>query len=497
MSELASKVVDSSKIRKAVQSHIPLSITTYTLPHEMSDYMAQVLTEFLKELNQEHMTEYLVYCLNELITNAKKANTKRVYFAAKHLDIHNKNDYEEGLKTFKADTLDNIRYYLSMQKDAGYYIKFIMQNSADKLKLEVRNNAELTVFEYKRIHDKVVRANEYTSMDQAFEEIIDDSEGAGLGLIIMILMLRKIGLTEDNYQVLCENGETICRLVLPFSKNTVQTYSDLAEQILPMIEEVPPFPENISTINAMLNNPDVKLSEIAAQISSDVSLTADLLKLVNSAAFSLQKQCTSIAESVKLVGLRGIRNLLYSVGTISSLGGSEADAKVLWDHSAKVAFYAYNLSRNFFPFKREVIEDSYVCGLLHDMGKIIFQTAHPNMLEHFQRICREKSTDKLFFEKISAGMNHSEIGARIAEKWSFPEVITSTIRYHHDPMEAPQKFRNTASVVYLADMLCRYQDGEVEFYQFDPMVLAAFSIRNEEHLKVLAAKLSKSYSKEH
>ena len=75
--------LSTAKIQKAVQAEVPLSITTYTLPHQMELYMAEVLTAFLKELNQEAMCEYLIYCLNELTTNAKKANTKRIYFKEK------------------------------------------------------------------------------------------------------------------------------------------------------------------------------------------------------------------------------------------------------------------------------------------------------------------------------------------------------------------------------------------------------------------------------
>ncbi|WP_242457250.1 hypothetical protein [Treponema zioleckii] len=69
----------------AIRAGIPLSITTYTLPHEMEMYMEDVLTAFLQEMEQPQMIEYLKYCLNELITNAKKANTKRIYFKEKKL----------------------------------------------------------------------------------------------------------------------------------------------------------------------------------------------------------------------------------------------------------------------------------------------------------------------------------------------------------------------------------------------------------------------------
>ena len=85
--------LDNSKIKMAIRAGIPLSITTYTLPREMADYMEQVLTSFLSELGQEHMGSYLRYCLNELVTNAKKANTKRIYFKEKNLNLFDDSDY--------------------------------------------------------------------------------------------------------------------------------------------------------------------------------------------------------------------------------------------------------------------------------------------------------------------------------------------------------------------------------------------------------------------
>ena len=105
--------VDVEKIRMSIESGIPLTISTYTLPHEMELYIEEVLRVFLNELNQSQMFDYLSYCLEELINNAKKANTKRVYFEEKGLDIQNPSDYERGMKSFKNDTISNINHYLN------------------------------------------------------------------------------------------------------------------------------------------------------------------------------------------------------------------------------------------------------------------------------------------------------------------------------------------------------------------------------------------------
>lgn len=497
MSQGHKVTIDLSKIRMAIQAGIPLSITTYTLPHEMEVYMGDVLTAFLNELNQGQMVEYLNYCLEELINNAKKANTKRVYFEDKHLDISKQHDYEVGMQNFKSDTLNNLKYYLSRQKKEGLYIKLILQTRNNKIKIEVRNNVELTVFEYKRIHDKLSRAQQYTSVDEVLNQILDESEGAGLGLIIMILMLEKIGLTEDNYQVLCENGETITRLILPLNEKTQKDISLLSHEFVKLIDELPQFPDNITQINRLLNDPDSKMSDIAMHISNDVTLTGELLKLVNSAAFALASPCRSISDAVKLVGLRGIRNLLYSIGSMQNLMVvADKDKKEMWTHAYRVAFYSYNLARNFCsgPADRNVIEDSYVCGLLHDMGKIIFETAHPDLIEKVHAVCEKKGISADLFEKLVAGVNHGEIGALIAEKWNFPDVIVNVIRYHHAPEEAPKEMYKVTSLVYLADMMAHYTDKTVDYYQFDPEILAMFKITSEDQVKKIVERMEKAFS---
>ena len=83
------------------------------------------------------MTEYIIYSMNELITNAKKANTKRIYFKEKDLDINDQDDYDLGMKTFKNDTMSNIKYYLNKQKEDGYFVKLVLQAKEDTIIIEI------------------------------------------------------------------------------------------------------------------------------------------------------------------------------------------------------------------------------------------------------------------------------------------------------------------------------------------------------------------------
>ena len=108
MSELDEQLqLDREKIKTSVSLQLPIEITSYTLPRNTEAYIRSVMETFLDECHQEHLKEYLNFCLSELLTNAKKANTKRVYFKEKNLDINNKDDYEKGMENFKVETLTN------------------------------------------------------------------------------------------------------------------------------------------------------------------------------------------------------------------------------------------------------------------------------------------------------------------------------------------------------------------------------------------------------
>ena len=190
-------------------------MTTYTLPRGTETRMAHKLTAFLSRFQMEALADRLWYCVEELMVNAKKANTKRVYFWEKQLDLTNAADYGKGMLSFKEDTFGDIDRYLRLQKEAKLYVKLILQKKPDAIEIEVRNNAELLPIEYRRMHDKIARGDQYDAED-AFNQA-DETEGAGLGLSIIVLSLKQIGLTDENLSIASEKGKTSVRLCLPLS----------------------------------------------------------------------------------------------------------------------------------------------------------------------------------------------------------------------------------------------------------------------------------------
>ncbi|MDR2767349.1 MAG: hypothetical protein LBB82_03380 [Treponema sp.] len=215
MTDFDEVVVDESKVTRAIRMEVPLIMTTYTLPRKVEKYIEQVVGIFLEHTKQSRLRDNIIYCIQELVVNAKKANTKRVYFVEKGLDLNDENDYREGMATFKDETLANINYYLELQRQQGLYVKLILHLKDNMITIEVRNNAMITAAELERIRGRILQARQYNDIDEAMMKLLDDTEGAGLGLVILVLMMKKLGLGEESFDILRSSAETIARIVIP------------------------------------------------------------------------------------------------------------------------------------------------------------------------------------------------------------------------------------------------------------------------------------------
>ena len=481
------------KIKQSVRMSVPLTVTTYKLPHETEEQIDEILAAYLDELGQSNLKDHLSYCLKELAVNAKKANTKRVYFDEKKLDLRNKDDYVVGMKKFKEETLDNHDYWLELQKKRGLYIKFLFHPKGRNFRISIKNNVEITRKEQMRVYDRIARSRAFETLEEAFAEVLDDSEGAGLGIVILVLMLRKMGLDEDAYEIEGDEGVTTASITIPINEVKLEKLDMLINQIVEEIDRLPQFPENIVAIQRLINDPKSEISDIARKISTDPSLTADLLKTVNSAQFMLPNKVDNIVDAVKMLGLRGVKNMLFSYGTEKML--NLPSHPELWDHAHRVAFYSFTLARQITRSK-DIIDDAYVGGILHDIGKIVFSAVHPDLLEKIRNFSSTRDISPGLFEDLSAGYNHAEIGAKIAEKWNFSDSLIEAIRYHHEPAACRPEHRLIVYCVYLGNAIIGYESGEVHYEILDHTILSKFRITSEDQFKEVQHRLSADYSAE-
>lgn len=202
-----------AKVKVAAKEKEAIKVSTFSINREDEETVNNILLAILEATDQAHLMSYLSYSVLELLANANKANAKRVYFKEKNLDINNPEDYNDGMLTFSTDITVNKQHYQELSEAQNMYINLDIKVD-ENISVEVTNKAQLTEIELKRINEKLERAKIYNSMDEALTDI-DRTEGSGLGLIIIVLMLKQLGLGRDNLKFETADGITKFSISIP------------------------------------------------------------------------------------------------------------------------------------------------------------------------------------------------------------------------------------------------------------------------------------------
>ena len=225
--------------------------------------------------------------------------------------------------------------------------------------------------------------------------------------------------------------------------------------ILEQIDLLAPIPAIASQIMTKSDDPDSSLSEIADLIANDPALTANLLKICNSAYFSLPRKVESVKDAVAWVGLDQIVELVLtnsvSVSFNKGLEGYGLGEGELWRHAVTSAYIAKSLAQRYGASQNKHL--IFTAALLKDIGKLIlgrfvaFSFEKINILVHSQGYSFNDAEKKII------GMNHEELGAMVGQKWSFSEKLIYMIRHHHLTNESARQDPET-TLIYLADIIC-------------------------------------------
>ncbi len=227
------------------------------------------------------------------------------------------------------------------------------------------------------------------------------------------------------------------------------------EKILEKIKEVPAFPTNSARILNKINNMESHITDIAREIELDPSLTANILKLANSAYFAGHKTISTIREAVVLLGINRIQQLIIASAifpmTMKPLRGYDLPAGELIKHLIGTAIGCELLGKE---LKIDIPQYTFTVGLLHDIGKIVLGTFVEIDAEP---IIQKAYTEKMSFEKAEReilGIDHAEVGALLMQEWNFPNNLVQPILYHHEPDNVPDEFRTVTDLVHIASNLC-------------------------------------------
>jgi putative nucleotidyltransferase with HDIG domain len=211
-----------------------------------------------------------------------------------------------------------------------------------------------------------------------------------------------------------------------------------------------------SALRDLLNSDRRYTHQISEVIRRDPSLTARLLRLVNSVYYGLTTPINSIEEAVFYLGVRQIRQLAMVTPVIEDFqkmaGNTPFPWREFWQHCIGVAI----MTREVISCAQSPADDSdYVAGLVHDVGKIVMAATFPDHFVEIQRRAALEPRPLLDLEFEVLGMKHTELGAVYLQNHNLPDIMIETARYHHEPERAGHHTQIIAAV-QIANLLVRH-----------------------------------------
>ena len=208
------------------------------------------------------------------------------------------------------------------------------------------------------------------------------------------------------------------------------------------LDGLPALPALYERIIEEINCREPSLASVAALLREDVSLSAKLLQIVNSAAIGLRHQVSDITHAATLLGLEKLSSLVLAVEVFSVVGedslpcGLSLDA--LWSHSLKVAEFSRTVAREACN-DQKAIDASFTAGLLHDIGMILLAANFPDELAASLTLAKSEGKTLWESERDTFATTHAEIGGYLLALWGLPDPIVEAITYHDSPSTLPEE----------------------------------------------------------
>lgn len=242
----------------------------------------------------------------------------------------------------------------------------------------------------------------------------------------------------------------------------------ILKEITKHVDEMPGLSPTVMRLLDLTRDINCSPKDLLDVIKIDPVLTGKVLKLINSAYFSLPNEVVSLNHALVLLGVNTIKNLALSTAVVNVLGKDKSgspffDMHRVWEHCLSCAVAARTIARET-GVERKLLEEYFIAGLLHDIGKILLVLYHP---DEYQKVI--ENADNMFClpneqEMETIGITHQEIGRLLAEKWKLGPGLTGAIFHHHAPVYEDANSRIIV-ITHIADYMVNLFN--IRFYPVD------------------------------
>ena len=294
------------------------------------------------------------------------------------------------------------------------------------------------------------------------------------------MVLKSIGATHQYLSKPLDSEALKSTVERAFALRTLLENESIKE-IVSHMGSLPSLPTLFQGIVQKLQDHHASLEVVGKIIAEDTGMGAKILQLVNSAYFGLARPMTIVERAVIYLGLETITSLVLSIKIFSQYDGPDMpgySVESLWHHSVRTAVFARTVAQKE-GLDKKVMDDSFMAGMLHDVGKLILATAAS---ERYGRVLERVTHDDISLseaEREELGATHAEVGAYLIGMWGLPDSIVEAIAYHHNPKESLGRGFKPLTAVHVANGLAREPNAS------DAATAAALIDLDWEYLKSL------------
>ena len=237
----------------------------------------------------------------------------------------------------------------------------------------------------------------------------------------------------------------------------------MREKLIALIEEkgdLPPLPEILMNLEKKIHDPECDILEVSGIIESEPVLSGRLIQLANSVLFGGGRDnVEDMNDAVMRLGVKMVLDMAYTVKLPGLFSKPKSFNQLhFWTHSLGVAYLTRSLGY-MVKIPQEEIEFSYLCGLMHDLGILVFDHLIPEKFNEFLKQIRSSDLTLFENEEGTFGITHAELGARFIERWwPVSPALIETIRVHHDAPRDNGNVKNIANLLATANLLAN-QNG--------------------------------------
>lgn len=233
-------------------------------------------------------------------------------------------------------------------------------------------------------------------------------------------------------------------------KNHVSPEKDWKE-IVAWVSDLPPLPHVAAQALTLIEDPDTTAGKLTQLLGQDAALAARVLKISNSAMFSRQREISTINQAIMTIGFKTLKGIIVAA-TLKQLNRKFGPVeKMIWENSTCTSIAARLTAT---ALKKPYVEELFLFGLLHDLGKLVLMRQIP---KEFEEVVKKTKNGKTFVEveQQSFGFAHPLIGALVAKKWNFSPDTCQAILHHHDeiPIKVENELQEKTLIIEFADCL--------------------------------------------